>query len=110
MTVMLRVVLGFMLGMVGVPAMADTAIVAGGCFWCVESDFEQVAGVSEVVSGYTGGDLQNPTYDNHDGHLEAVMITFDSSVISYEALMAKVPAVHRCNRCRRSVLRPRRRL
>jgi peptide-methionine (S)-S-oxide reductase len=89
MTVMLRVVLGFMLGMVGVPAMADTAIVAGGCFWCVESDFEQVAGVSDVVSGYTGGDLQNPTYDNHDGHLEAVMITFDSSVISYEALMAK---------------------
>lgn len=70
-------------------ARAETAIVAGGCFWCVESDFEQVEGVSEVVSGYTGGDSQNPTYDNHEGHYEAVEITFDPSVISYDELIAK---------------------
>jgi peptide-methionine (S)-S-oxide reductase len=70
-------------------ANAETAIVAGGCFWCVESDFEKVAGVSEVVSGYTGGDLQNPTYRNHDGHYEAVEITFDPAVISYDELIAK---------------------
>ena len=69
--------------------MADTAIVAGGCFWCVESDFEAVAGVSDVISGYTGGALKNPTYDNHDGHFEAVQISFDPAVISYEILMTK---------------------
>lgn len=70
-------------------AQAETAIVAGGCFWCVESDFEKVAGVSEVVSGYTGGDLRNPTYRNHEGHYEAVEITFDPAVISYDELIAK---------------------
>jgi peptide-methionine (S)-S-oxide reductase len=68
---------------------AETAIVAGGCFWCVEADFEGVEGVSEVVSGYTGGDLQNPTYRNHEGHLEAAQITFDPAVISYEELIAR---------------------
>ncbi len=70
-------------------AATEKAIVAGGCFWCVESDFESVPGVKEVVSGYTGGSLKNPTYENHDGHLEAVEITFDNSVISYETLIAK---------------------
>ncbi|MDZ4087733.1 MAG: peptide-methionine (S)-S-oxide reductase MsrA [Tabrizicola sp.] len=85
---MLRMALVVLLGLAGV-ARAETAIVAGGCFWCVESDFEGVAGVSDVVSGYTGGDLQNPTYKNHDGHFEAVQITFDPAVISYDALIAK---------------------
>lgn len=85
---MLRMALVLLLGLAGV-ARAETAIVAGGCFWCVESDFEGVAGVSDVVSGYTGGDLQNPTYKNHDGHFEAVQITFDPAVISYDALIAK---------------------
>lgn len=85
---MLRLALVVVLGLAGV-AKAETAIVAGGCFWCVESDFEGVDGVGEVVSGYTGGDLQNPTYKNHDGHLEAVQITFDPAVISYGEVMAK---------------------
>lgn len=85
---MLRMALVVVLGLAGV-AKAETAIVAGGCFWCVESDFEGVDGVGEVVSGYTGGDLQNPTYKNHDGHLEAVKITFDPEVISYGEVMAK---------------------
>lgn len=78
------------LGMTGT-AMAEvqTAVVAGGCFWCVESDFEPVPGVIDVVSGYTGGDTKNPTYKNHDGHYEAVKITFDSSVIPYDKLIAK---------------------
>lgn len=70
-------------------AETERAIVAGGCFWCVESDFESVRGVSSVVSGYTGGKSQNPTYDNHEGHFEAVEITFDNTVISYADLMAK---------------------
>ncbi len=70
-------------------AKTEKAIVAGGCFWCVESDFEQVPGVKDVVSGYTGGSLENPTYENHEGHYEAVQITFDNSKISYDELIAK---------------------
>ncbi len=70
-------------------AATEKAIVAGGCFWCVESDFEKVPGVKNVVSGYTGGNSQNPTYEDHEGHYEAVEITFDNSVISYGDLIAK---------------------
>lgn len=72
----------------GAQAAQEKAIVAGGCFWCVESDFEKVPGVRSVVSGYTGGTMQNPTYPNHEGHYEAVEITFDNSRISYAQLMA----------------------
>lgn len=70
-------------------AKTEKAIVAGGCFWCVESDFEPVPGVLDVVSGYTGGQMENPTYENHDGHYEAVEITFDSAKISYDDLISK---------------------
>lgn len=70
-------------------AAADEAILAGGCFWCMESDFEKLDGVSEVVSGFTGGSLKNPTYyGNHEGHYEAVAITYDPNKISYEKLLA----------------------
>lgn len=85
---MLRWVLAVILALSGA-ARAETAIVAGGCFWCVEADFEKVKGVSAVVSGYSGGDLANPTYRNHEGHYEAVEITFDPAVISYADLIAK---------------------
>ena len=70
-----------------VNAETETAIVAGGCFWCVEADFEGVPGVVDVVSGYIGGTLKNPTYRNHDGHLEAVRITFDPEVLPYAKLI-----------------------
>ena len=80
--------LGTAIGTV-VHAATEKAIVAGGCFWCVESDFEKVAGVKSVVSGYTGGSKANPTYKNHGGHYEAVEITFDNSKISYGDLIAK---------------------
>ncbi len=70
---------------------AATAIVAGGCFWCVESDFEKVRGVQEVVSGYTGGTVANPTYRQvtrgGTGHYEAVEITYDPSQISYAQIL-----------------------
>ncbi|MBL9054496.1 MAG: peptide-methionine (S)-S-oxide reductase, partial [Tabrizicola sp.] len=85
---MWKLAMAVVIGLAGA-ARAETAIVAGGCFWCVESDFEQVEGVSDVVSGYTGGDSQNPTYDDHEGHYEAVEITFDPAVISYDELIAK---------------------
>ena len=66
-----------------------TAVVAGGCFWCVESDFESVPGVSEVVSGYTGGTTVDPTYRTlkGSGHYEAVEITYDADVVSYDQLI-----------------------
>lgn len=72
------------------PARADsaTAEFAGGCFWCMESDFQGSKGVIDVVSGFTGGSLQNPTYSgNHDGHYEAVQITYDPAQISYAELL-----------------------
>ncbi len=70
-------------------AQAETAraVVAGGCFWCVEADFERVKGVTEVVSGFTGGPSQAPTYDNHEGHVEAVEIRYDPAVISYAQIL-----------------------
>ena len=68
---------------------AETAIFAGGCFWCVESDFDKVDGVVETISGYTGGTSLDPTYRNHTagGHREAGKITFDPDVVSYEELV-----------------------
>lgn len=69
----------------------DSFIVAGGCFWCVESDFEKLDGVIEAVSGYTGGRTDNPTYKEvtykDTGHYEAVEITFDPAKVSYETLI-----------------------
>ena len=66
--------------------------VAGGCFWCVESDFESVEGVREVVSGYTGGTLDSPTYKDvtrgGSGHFEAVQISYDPGVVSVDQLLA----------------------
>jgi len=67
---------------------ADKTILAGGCFWCMESDFEKLDGVSEVISGFTGGTLKNPIYNgNHSGHYEAVEITYDPNKVSYEELI-----------------------
>ena len=67
---------------------ADTAIFAGGCFWCMEADFEKLEGVTDVISGFTGGTLKNPTYNgNHEGHLEAVEITYDPDKIGYRELL-----------------------
>lgn len=73
------------------PAMADsaTAVFAGGCFWCMESDYETQPGVTGVVSGFTGGTLRNPTYSgNHQGHFEAVEVTYDPAVVSYSELLS----------------------
>jgi peptide-methionine (S)-S-oxide reductase len=64
-----------------------TAIFAGGCFWCVEDAFDKVDGVTETVSGYAGGNLPNPTYSNHKGHLEALRVTYDPSKVTYAELL-----------------------
>ena len=69
-------------------ATADKAVFAGGCFWCMESDFEKLEGVNEVISGFTGGQIANPTYNgNHQGHYEAVEVDYDSSKLSYQDLL-----------------------
>jgi peptide-methionine (S)-S-oxide reductase len=75
------------------PAFAQTAkaTFAGGCFWCTESDLEKLPGVISVVSGYTGGHVRNPTYEQVSeggtGHYESVEVTFDPRKISYEKLL-----------------------
>jgi peptide-methionine (S)-S-oxide reductase len=76
-------------GLQAQPAMAETqtAIFAGGCFWCVESDFDHVPGVISTTSGYSGGTLQNPTYQNHEGHREVVKIEFDPARTSFDKLV-----------------------
>lgn len=67
------------------------AIFAGGCFWCVEADFDKVPGVVETISGYTGGDLENPTYKQvsytETGHYEAVKVTYDPQTVTYSELV-----------------------
>ncbi|MGR3502123.1 peptide-methionine (S)-S-oxide reductase MsrA [Pseudaestuariivita sp.] len=73
-------------------AQTETLTVAGGCFWCVEKDFERVPGVIEAVSGYTGGSVDNPTYkqvtSGRTGHYEAVQITYDASRVSVDTLLS----------------------
>ena len=69
-------------------ATADKTILAGGCFWCMESDFEKLDGVTDVISGFTGGNIKDPIYNgNHRGHFEAVEITYDPSKVSYADLL-----------------------
>lgn len=72
------------------PAAEKTAIFAGGCFWCVESDFDKLPGVVATISGYTGGHLKDPTYrdvtSETSGHLEAVEIRYDPAKVSYATL------------------------
>lgn len=69
-------------------AIADKTVFAGGCFWCMESDFEKLEGVTDVISGFTGGTVKNPTYSgNHKGHYEAVEITYDPEKVSYKELL-----------------------
>ncbi len=69
---------------------AETAILAGGCFWCVEADLEKLPGVREAVSGYAGGTTENPTYKTYErgGHREVVKVDFDETRISYGELVA----------------------
>ncbi len=74
--------------MLSFSASADKVVFAGGCFWCMEADFEKLEGVNEVISGFTGGTLVNPTYNgNHRGHYEAVEIDYDETKLSYQDLL-----------------------
>ena len=65
----------------------NKAYFAGGCFWCVEADFEKYRGIKAVTSGYMGKGVENPTYENHEGHREAVEVLYDPTVIGYQDLV-----------------------
>ena len=73
------------------PANADTATFAGGCFWCMEPPFDKLDGVAATISGYAGGDVANPTYEEvtagTTGHYETVNIIYDSTKVDYQTLL-----------------------
>ena len=70
-----------------VNAFAEELILAGGCFWCLEHDLESLNGVKTVLSGYSGGDLPKPTYENHVGHQEVVLVNYDSNIINLSEIL-----------------------
>ena len=76
---------------VAAPAKTETAIFAGGCFWCMEEAFDETKGVVHAISGFTGGRVANPTYEQVSGggtgHVESVQVEFDPSVVSYDQLL-----------------------
>ena len=69
----------------------EIATLAGGCFWCTESDLEKLPGVTDVISGYSGGELENPTYkqvsSGKSGHIEVINVTYNPDVVSYEQVL-----------------------
>jgi peptide-methionine (S)-S-oxide reductase len=75
----------------GNPSETESAVFAGGCFWCVEEAFDQVPGVVATTSGFTGGEVENPTYEQvtygDTGHFEAVKVDYDPAKVSYEELL-----------------------
>ena len=84
-------VLAALAGGVSAAAEPRTAVFAGGCFWCGESDFDKVPGVLDTVSGYTGGTVESPTYEQvtygDTGHYEAVEVTYDPDLVGYGELV-----------------------
>jgi len=68
-------------------AYSDEIILAGGCFWCLEHDLEYLDGVDFVKSGYSGGDLNNPSYENHKGHQEVVLVNYDPKIVSLDNIL-----------------------
>jgi len=80
------------------PSKQEIAVVAGGCFWCLEAAFAQLKGVKKVEPGFSGGAIQNPTYEEvcagTTGHAETVQITYDPTVISFKELLAVFFAIH----------------
>ena len=67
--------------------LAEELILAGGCFWCLEHDLESLNGINFVQSGYSGGNLENPTYENHEGHQEVVLVKYDSQLVSLAEIL-----------------------
>ena len=91
LALLLLLVSGLASSQVAAQSRTATAVFAGGCFWCTESDFDHIAGVTETLSGYTGGRVRNPTYEQvsagNTGHIEAVRIVYDPARVSYTTLV-----------------------
>src|SRR5438874_13474500 len=87
----LLIILALLLPIAAHAQKTEQAIFAAGCFWCTEEAFEKVPGVVAAVSGYTGGTVKNPSYDQvssgRTGHAEAVEVTYDPAKVSYEQLL-----------------------
>ena len=66
---------------------ANEIVLAGGCFWCMEHDLESLEGIDNVKSGYSGGNILNPTYENHEGHQEVILVNYDSNIIKLETIL-----------------------
>ena len=73
-----------------VNAFAEELILAGGCFWGLEHDLESLRGINFVQSGYSGGDLLNPNYENHEGHQEVVLVDYDSQLVTYPRFLGSI--------------------
>ena len=68
-------------------SLANEMVLAGGCFWCLEHDLESLEGIVSVQSGYSGGFLENPTYENHNGHQEVVLVDYDENIINFQDIL-----------------------
>ena len=66
---------------------AEEIVLAGGCFWCLEHDLESLKGINSVKSGYSGGDLINPSYENHEGHQEVVLVDYSPEIVSLDEIL-----------------------
>ena len=82
MKFLFSLILLFSIFVIPINTYANEVILAGGCFWCLEHDLESLKGISSVISGYSGGDLEKPTYENHDGHQEAVLVNYDPKIVT----------------------------
>ena len=86
--IILILFIGFLLLFpISATASVEEAIFAGGCFWCLEHDLEEINGIIDAESGYSGGKLINPNYQKHDGHQESVKVVFDNAIIEYKDLL-----------------------
>lgn len=85
-------------GQVGATRKSEAATLAGGCFWCLEAVFEHVRGVQQVVSGFSGGHVHNPTYEQvctgETGHAESVQLTYDPSIVSFADILNIFFSIH----------------
>jgi len=83
----LPLIIAFSILISPINTLAEELILAGGCFWCLEHDLEYLKGVNSVESGYSGGSLQNPTYENHNGHQEVVLVDYDSKLVKLPEIL-----------------------
>ena len=87
MNILFALILIFSIIISPLQAFSEELVLAGGCFWCLEHDLEYMKGVNSVQSGYSGGDLTNPTYENHKGHQEVVLVDYDPEEVNLEKIL-----------------------